>query len=192
MELTAFMAENHTKVYTGYDHQSNLAILSALLIGWKRTEGDKNTVNNLTSKPNFLINDVYDLIDKLDTPVISGYLKDYNSYFLLDKFSELHKRQVVVLGSPINDAMFALESLSEVPFQVHYSTPKVYGRKIPIVLWETHLVKDLDIKGNYHTIVDDSLNIQQALLDAGFFDHFDPYNYETVKKLALSKYLVVI
>ena len=121
MELTDFMAENHTKVYTGYDHQSNLALLSALLIHWKRIEGDKNAVDNLKSTPNYLIN-----------------VKDCNSYTLLDKFSELHGRQVGILGSPINDATCALESLSEVPFQVHYSNPKVYGRKRPIVLWETH------------------------------------------------------
>ena len=36
MELTDFKAENHTTVYTGYDHQLNIALMSALLIGWKR------------------------------------------------------------------------------------------------------------------------------------------------------------
>jgi hypothetical protein len=35
MDLSAFMAENHTKVYTGYNHQSNIAMMSALLLGWK-------------------------------------------------------------------------------------------------------------------------------------------------------------
>ena len=36
MELTDFMDENHTKVYTGYNYQSNIAMMSAPLIGWKQ------------------------------------------------------------------------------------------------------------------------------------------------------------
>ena len=189
MELTDFMAENHTKVFTGYDHQSNIALLSALLLGWKRLENQHKMVDNMKQQPNYLINCVFNLIDELDPPVIRGYDKNYNSFALLDKFSELHKRQVVVLESPMNDAMCALESLEDVPFQVHYSTPVVYGRKRPIVLWETHLVDDLENdRVHYHTIVDDSLNIDQALMDAGFYTYFDIHDYAALEKFALAKY----
>jgi hypothetical protein len=193
MELTDFMAENHTKVYTGYKHQSNIALMSALVIGWKRLENkniDFSKVDMLKIRPNTLINNTFKLIGTIDPPVVRGNKKDYNSYSLLDKFSQLYERQVVVLESPINDAMCALESLSEVPFQVHDATAS-FGRKLPIILWETHLIDDQDIaidRVHYHTVVDDTLNVNQALLDAGSFEHFDPYNYETLKKFAQSKF----
>ena len=86
----------------------------------------------------------------------------------------------------MNDATCALESLAEVLFQVHYATAAC-GRKRPILLWETHLIDDQDVKRlHYHTIMDDALNVNQALMDAGFFEHFDPYDYKTVENFALS------
>ena len=104
MELTDFMAENHTKVYTGYEYQPNIAMMSALLICWKRLEKQHKMVDNLKQQPNYLMNCVFNLIDELDYSVIRGPDKDYNSYALLEKFSVLHKRQVVILESPMNYA----------------------------------------------------------------------------------------
>ena len=107
---------------------------------------------------------------------------------LLDKFSELHERQVIVLESPMNEATCALESFAEVPFQVHYATAS-FGRKLPIILWETHLIDDQERDCvHYHTIVDDTLNVNQALMEAGLFEHFDLYDYKTVEMFVLSKY----
>ena len=89
----------------------------------------------------------------------------------------------------MNDTTCELESLSDVPFEVHYATSTVYGKKHPIVLWETHLVDESGkYNVHYHTIVADSANIADALMDAGIVDHLNPYNIESVEKFALSKY----
>ena len=140
MELTDFMARNHTKVYSGYNHQANIAMMSALLLGWKRIQWKTIDLDHLKRFPSNLINHTFKFIDKLDVPVNREL--DYNSYDLLDKFSVKYERQVVVLESPMNDTTCELESLSDVPFQVHYSTSTVYGKKDPIVLWETHLIDE--------------------------------------------------
>ena len=191
MALVAFMATNHTKVYNGYDHQSNIGMMSALLLGWKRLENkniDFSGVDMLKIRPNTLINNTFNLIEKLDPPVIRDTETNYNSFALLDKFAQAKSRQVVVLQSPMNDADCALDDFNDVPFQVHYATAK-FGNKRPIVLWETHLIDDQDVdRVHYHTIVYDTFNVNQALMDAGIFDHFDPYNVATVEKFALSKY----
>ena len=54
MELTDFMAENHTKVYTGYDHQSNIAMMSALVLSWKRVENKNIDIDHLKRRANQL------------------------------------------------------------------------------------------------------------------------------------------
>ena len=66
MELTDFMSENHTRVYTGYNHQSNIAMISALLIGWNRAEKQHKMVENLKERPNQLIKYTFNLIQTLD------------------------------------------------------------------------------------------------------------------------------
>ena len=159
MELNVFMAEKHTKLYTGYKHQSNIALTSALLLDWKRLQSKDIDLDHLKRRPNQLINYTFNLIDTLDHPIVRGFNKDCNSYTLLVKFSELQETKVVVLESPMNDATCALESLSEVHFQVHHATAS-FGRKLPSLLWESHLINDQDIDHvHYHTIVDDSLNV---------------------------------
>ena len=60
---------------------------------------------------------------------------------------------------------------------VHYSTSTVYGKKVPIVLWETHLADESGIdKVHYHTIVADSVHIAEALMYAGIYDLLSPYD----------------
>ena len=65
MDLTAFMAENHTKVYSGYEYQPTIALMSALLIGWKRVENKDINLDHLKRRPNQLINCSFNLIDTL-------------------------------------------------------------------------------------------------------------------------------
>ena len=115
-------------------------MMSALLLGWKRVQHKIVDLDHLKRRSDQRINDTFKLIDELDPPVNREL--NYNSYDLLDKFSVKYKRQVVVLESPMNDTTCELESLSDVPFQVHYSTSTVYGKKDPIVLWETHLIDE--------------------------------------------------
>ena len=55
MALVAFMNEQHTKVYSGYDHQSNIGMMSALLLGWNRVLNQHKMVDNLKQQPRFLI-----------------------------------------------------------------------------------------------------------------------------------------
>ena len=182
------MSENHTKVYTGYNHQPNIAMMSALLIGWNCAEKKHRMVEHLKERPHQLIKYTFNFIQTLDPPVIRDTETNYNSYALLDKFAQAHSRQVVVLESPMNESICALEFFEEIPFQVHYATP-AFGKNRPIVLWETHLSDDQNVdRVHYHTIVCDSLNVNQALMDVGIFDHFDPYDVDTVEKFALSKY----
>ena len=56
MVLSAFLAANHTKVYSGYGHQPNIGMMSALLLGWKRVENESNALKNLKYRPDQLIN----------------------------------------------------------------------------------------------------------------------------------------
>ena len=178
------MSENHTRVYTGYNHQPNIGMMSALLIGWNRAEEKHKMVVHLKERPRQLIKYTFNLIQTLDPTVIRDDDTNYNTYALLDKFAQTHSRQVVVLESPMNESICALEFFDDILFQVHYAT-HAFGKNRPIVLWETHLT---DNRVHYHTVVCDSLNVNQPLMNAGIFDHFDPYDVDTVEKFALSKY----
>ena len=121
MALVVFMSEHHTKVYSGYDHQSNIGMMSALLLGWNRIENQHKLVDHLKGRPNQLIKYTFNLIDTLHLLVIRDTETNYNSFALLDKFAELKGLQVVVLESPMNDAECALDDFNDVPFQGLYS-----------------------------------------------------------------------
>ena len=141
MELMDFMTENHTKVYSGYNHQPTIAMMSALLIGWNCAEKKHRMVEHLKERPHQLIKYTFNFIQTLDPPVIRDTETNYNSYALLEKFAQTQSRQVVVLESPMNESICALEFFADIPFQVHYATP-AFGKNRPIVLWETHLMDD--------------------------------------------------
>ena len=137
MLLSAFMHTNYTKVYSWYVYQSNIAMMCALLIGWKWVKNESIALKILKYSSDFLILSMF----SFTAIIVHDKEKEYNLYKLLHKFTPwLFERQVLVLESPINKNSCAPETLEEVLFQVYYNT--AVENKEPILLCRTQFTNE--------------------------------------------------
>ena len=164
MTLADLMKRSHTAVCSGYNHQSNIGLISALVLGNAKAVNKPVLLDNLKRRPNQLVNVTFNLIDSLKGEC--DRRDDHNSYELLDVWTRIHDRQVVVLESPVNDDTCAPENIDNIPFQVRYQTSPCDLNQ-PIVLWETHLLDDDDnARVHFHTVLKVTKNITAALLES--------------------------
>ena len=164
MTLADLMKRSHTAVYSGYNHQSNIGLISALVLGNAKAVNKPVLLDHLKRRPNQLVNAAFNLIDSLNGEC--DRRANHNSYELLDVWTRNYDRQVVVLESPVNDDTCAPENIDDIPFQVRYQTSPCDLNQ-PIVLWETHLLDDDDnARVHFHTVLKVTKNITAALLES--------------------------
>ena len=183
MTLADFMTRSHTVVCSGYKHQSNIGLFSALVLANAKVLNKHVLLDNLKRRPNQLVNAAFNLIDSLNGEC--DRRANHNSYELLDVWTTIYDRQVFVLESSVNDDTCAPENFEEVSFQVRYNTSPC-GFERPIVLWETRVPDDYDHECvHFHTVLKMTNNIIAAVDPS---DNSTDRDYKRLIKRVLYQY----
>ena len=183
MTLADFMKRSHTVVYPGYNHQSNIGLFSALVLGNAKVLNKHKLLENLKGRPNQLINATFNLIDSLNGEC--DRRNDHNSYELLDVWTKIYDRQVFVLESSVNNETCVPEKFEDVRFQVRYNTSPC-GFKRPIILWETCVLDGDDHECvHFHTVLTITNNVIDAIDPS---DNSADLDYKRLMKRILYQY----
>ena len=88
-------------MFQGYSHTHNIALWCAMLICYRKVNEDYVLLDHLKRRPSQLKNATVQLLTALTGDF--DPLKDYTDLDLVEKWSHLINRQVVILISPVND-----------------------------------------------------------------------------------------
>ena len=149
--LNSFLQRSRYDVFQGYNRTHTIALWSALLISYRKVNQDIVLLKHLKGRPNQLKNATVQLLTELTGDF--DPLMDYTNLDLVEKWSHLINRQVVIVASPVNDDSCAPEHFRDVPFSVVYST-RTTSLLTPVVVWETRVTDDSDTERvHYHSVL---------------------------------------